>query len=271
MKEITDSLLANALGHQVLFASSTTKIWVPVIVAAVLIAIFVGLGFYSKKHSESLSVRFMSRVAIFTAMATILYVVPIFQFKLPFFPSFLEIHLDEIPSMIAGFAYGPLVAMATVFLKTLIKLPFTSTMLVGELTDFLLGLAYVGLSSFIFSKKKDFWGAVIGISVGTVTQVALAMILNVYVMIPFYTTLMGLSEEMLLGLMQAAIPAISDVEWSYALFAVLPFNLLKDAIVIVVTLACYRMLAMVLKKMQRTAEAERLAAKAQKEEPPKKE
>ena len=107
------------------------KIYVPIIVAAVLVVAFIVLGFYLKKHPNSISVRFISRVAIFTAMATILYVVPIFQFKLPFFPAFLEIHLDEIPSMIAGFAFGPWVGIATVFLKSIIKLPFSSTMYVG--------------------------------------------------------------------------------------------------------------------------------------------
>ena len=206
------------------------KIYVPIIVAAVLVVAFIVLGFYLKKHPNSISVRFISRVAIFTAMATILYVVPIFQFKLPFFPAFLEIHLDEIPSMIAGFAFGPWVGIATVFLTSLIKLPFSSTMYVGELSDFLLR---------------------------TVVQVLLAMVLNVYVLIPFYINLMGFTEEALLGMMQAAVPSISNVGWSYAFFAVLPFNLLKDAIVIAVTLVCYKLLARFLERFHQEAKREK--------------
>ena len=216
------------------------KIYVPIIVAAVLVVAFIVLGFYLKKHPNSISVRFISRVAIFTAMATILYVVPIFQFKLPFFPAFLEIHLDEIPSMIAGFAFGPWVGIATVFLKSIIKLPFSSTMYVGELSDFILSTTYVLITSLIFQKKRNIAGASIGIAAGTVVQVLLAMVLNVYVLIPFYINLMGFTEEALLGMMQAAVPSISNVGWSYAFFAVLPFNLLKDAIAIAVTLVCYK-------------------------------
>lgn len=227
------------------------KVWVPLLVAGLLILAVFGLGFYLKKHPNSITVRFMSRVAIFTAMATILYVVPIFQFKLPFFPPFLEVHLDEVPSMIAGFAFGPWVAISTVFLKTIIKLPFSSTMMVGELTDFLLGTLYVGLTSLIFAKKRNLLGASLGIGIATVVQVVLAMVLNVYVMIPFYTTLMGFTEEGLLEMMQGAVPAIQDVGWSYALFGVLPFNLFKDALVIVLTLVCYKMLAVYLEKMHR--------------------
>ena len=49
-----------------------------------------------------------------------------------------------------------------------------------------------------------------------------------------------LTEEGLLAVMQMAIPAIKDISWSYALLAVLPFNLLKDAIVLTVTFVVYR-------------------------------
>ena len=233
------------------------KIYVPIIVAAVLVVAFIVLGFYLKKHPNSISVRFISRVAIFTAMATILYVVPIFQFKLPFFPAFLEIHLDEIPSMIAGFAFGPWVGIATVFLKSIIKLPFSSTMYVGELSDFILSTTYVLITSLIFQKKRNIAGASIGIAAGTVVQVLLAMILNVYVLIPFYINLMGFTEEALLGMMQAAVPSISNVGWSYAFFAVLPFNLLKDAIVIAVTLVCYKRLARFLERFHQEAKREK--------------
>ena len=233
------------------------KIYVPIIVAAVLVVAFIVLGFYLKKHPNSISVRFISRVAIFTAMATILYVVPIFQFKLPFFPAFLEIHLDEIPSMISGFAFGPWVGIATVFLKSIIKLPFSSTMYVGELSDFILSTTYVLITSLIFQKKRNIAGASIGIAAGTVVQVLLAMVLNVYVLIPFYINLMGFTEEALLGMMQAAVPSISNVGWSYAFFAVLPFNLLKDAIVIAVTLVCYKLLARFLERFHQEAKREK--------------
>ena len=72
------------------------------------------------------------------------------------------------------------------------------------------------------------------------TLVIAAMLLNVYVMIPFYMNLFGMTEEGLLAVMQMAIPAIKDISWSYALLAVLPFNLLKDAIVLTVTFVVYR-------------------------------
>ena len=54
-----------------------------------------------------------------------------------FFPSFLEIHFDEVPAFIAGFAYGPMSAVFILIVKTLVKLPMTITAGVGENDDYL--------------------------------------------------------------------------------------------------------------------------------------
>jgi riboflavin transporter FmnP len=66
------------------------------------------------------------------------------------------------------------------------------------------------------------------------------MALNVYLYIPFYSNFYGIPMEGLLSICQMANPAIKDVGWSYAVLAVLPFNALKDAIVIVLTFLVYR-------------------------------
>ena len=49
-------------------------------------------------------------------------------------------------------------------------------------------------------------------------------------------------EESLLAMCQAANPNITDLGWPYAFFAVLPLNLIKDAIVIAATFLVYRSL-----------------------------
>ncbi len=191
-----------------------------------------------KRHSTA---RTVAATACFGALAAILYAVPVFNFSLPFFPSFLSIHFDEIPCFIAGFAYGPYAAAGAILVKTIVKLPMTSTMGVGELGDLLLSLLFVLPTAIVYSKKRNLKGVAIGFAVATLLQVIAAMLLNVYVLIPFYASVMaGLDEAALLAICRLAMPWISDVGWSYALYAVLPFNLLKDAIVIAATFLCYR-------------------------------
>lgn len=204
-----------------------------------LAASFRFFGAYNGQRKFN-STRFIARVAIFGAFASILYVLPIFTINLPFIPSFLSLHFDEIPCFIAGFAYGPLSGISAILIKTLVKLPLTSTVGVGELTDLLLSGAYVGIAALIYKKKRNLKGVAIAFSVATLFQIVVAMFLNVYLMIPFYMNLYGIDEAGLLTVMQLANPAIKDIGWSYAFFAVLPFNLLKDVIVIIVTFFVYR-------------------------------
>ena len=88
-------------------------------------------------------------------------------------------------------------------------------------------------------KKKSKKAMLLGFAISLPTHLVLAMVLNVYVLIPFFSVLYGLPLDALLAICQAAIPAIQDVGWSYAFFAVLPFNALKDAIVIVLSCSFY--------------------------------
>lgn len=187
--------------------------------------------------------KLVARVGVFSAMAAILYCVPIFQFSLPIFPSFLEFHFDEIVPFIAGFAYGPVVSFFVILVKTLLKfvLVGTGTAGVGELSDFILGLVQVLPAVIIYKKKRNLKGVALGFTVSTLLHLVVAMLLNVYVLIPFYVQFYFNGDSAtLLVLCQAANPAIQDIGWGYAFFAVLPFNALKDVVVIVVTFLIYR-------------------------------
>lgn len=212
-----------------------------VLAFVLLIATFkVYFAFYPNRQFNW--VRFVARVGIFGAMASILYVVPIFTVKLPFFPAFLSIHLDEIPAFIAGFAYGPVAGLGVILVKTLVKLPFSfaDTMGVGELCDLILSSIYVGVAALIYKKKRNLQGVAIAFGVSTAIQIVAAMVVNVYMMVPLYMKVLGLTSGDLLYVMRLAIPSIENVEWSYALLAVAPFNALKDAIVVAVTFVVYR-------------------------------
>ena len=215
-------------------------------IAVIALAIFGVLGarvyFTLYPGKDYNHVKFITRIGIFAGFSAILYVIEVFTIKLPFFPSFLTLHFDEIPAFIAGFAYGPLSGFLVILVKTLVKLPFTSTLGVGELTDLILSGVYVVIVTSVYKKIRNLKGVAFGFAIGTFAQVLIAMLLNVYAMVPFYMFMFNMSEATLLRIMQTAVPAIQDIKWSYALFAVLPFNLLKDAIVIIVTFVIYRSL-----------------------------
>jgi riboflavin transporter FmnP len=71
------------------------------------------------------------------------------------------------------------------------QIPFTSTMMVGELTDLVLSSLYVIPAVLIYGKVRNLKGVAIAFGVSTFIQMAMSMVLNVYVLIPFYIYMMG--------------------------------------------------------------------------------
>ena len=194
--------------------------------------------------------KYIARVGIFGAISTILYTIPFLKFAIPGFPSFLEVHFDEIPAFIAGFAYGPLTGFGVIVLKTLIKLPISNTIMVGELSDLVFSTAFILPATIIYKENRKIQGALIGLGVGFVVQVLVATILNVYVSIPFYVEFYGIPLDVLLKAYKDN--PISDIKWAYALIAVVPFNLIKNAIVVVITMLIYKPLRKLIEKAKQT-------------------
>ncbi len=199
--------------------------------------------------TKPISSKFITRSAILGAMSAILYVVPYFQFSLPFFPSFLEFHFDEVPALIASLAYGPFSAVFVIFIKTMIKLPLTSTLGVGELADFIYGLLLVVPAGLIYKKFRSFKGGIVAIISGAVIQTVFASIITSFPIVEFYMIVMQIPKESLLAMCQAANPACTSLGWTFFFVVALPFNALKDVVIIIFTLLLYKKLHQMIDKI----------------------
>ena len=180
--------------------------------------------------------RFIVRAGIFSAMAAILYIAGSF-IPLYLFSDFLQIHIDEIPAFIASFAYGPFMGIVVLVIKTLLKLPFTKTLCIGELADLLYSIAFVIPAAIIYKRNRKFKSAIIGFVVGFVIQIVVSFFFNIFVMIPFYGMLYELPQAFL------------DGKWAFAATAILPFNVIKNLIVIAITLPTYKTLHRLIDKI----------------------
>ena len=214
-----------------------------------LTALFFALKSFFKKK-EIFNTAFMSRVAVFSSIATILYIVPYLKFPIPFFPGFLEIHFDEVPALIGGFAYGPLCGFFIIIIKTIIKLPFTSTLCVGEIADLIYGLILVIPSAMIYKRKRNFKGALIGLLVACLLQVAVSSFLTTFVMLDFYMNVMGLSEKVILSMCQAVNPNVKSLDFNFLLWVALPFNFVKNIILFILTTLLYKRTRKIIDKIK---------------------
>ena len=217
------------------------------VVAILAVVVFSFIKLFVKHNP--ITTKFITRTAIFSAIAIILYIVPYLKFPVPFFPAFLEIHFDEVPAFIAGFAYGPLSAFFIILVKTLVKLPLSSTMCVGELADFLYGVSFVIPAAFIYKKRRNFKSALLGLGISTLVQVTFASFFTTFVILNFYMFMMGLSRETILAMCQAINPGVTSLDWPFFFIVALPFNLFKDVIIVAITILLYKRLHRVIDKI----------------------
>lgn len=208
------------------------------IIAISLLIIY--LVFKTFNWKRKITTKFITRTAIFASISIVLYIAPGLKFPLPFFPSFLELHFDEIPLLIAGFAYGPWSGIFALLIKTIVKLPFSNTMYVGELADFIYSLAFIFPASLIYKKKRSFKGVLIALGVGTIAQLIVSSVVTTYLILDFYMLIMNFPKEAIMGAIHASGINIDSLGLPFLFAVALPFNAFKDFIIIILTLLLYK-------------------------------
>ncbi len=199
------------------------------------------------KNSNILQI--IARGSIFGAVAIILYIVPIFKFNIPFLaPSFLDFRFDEVPIFIASFAYGPLTGVFATIVRTIVKLPYTTSFTIGEFSDLIYTLCLILPASILYKKKKNIYVVLVGITLGVILQVTVSLFINVYIAIPLYVNVMNIPEEALLEMFKAVNPSVSNLGWSMSV-VLIPFNLLKNLFVIIPTLILYKTLRRIIDRI----------------------
>lgn len=179
-------------------------------------------------------------VAVMGMLGALSAVLMLFEVPLPFIaPSFYGLDLSEVPILVGTFALGPLAGVVMEAVKILIKLLLkpTSTGFVGEFANLFFGCSMVLPAGLIYRFRKTKKGAMAAMAAGTVIMSAVGIAGNAMVMIPFYSNFMPLENILVAG---AAInPAVGNV-WTFAVFCVGPFNIIKGVAVSVITALVYK-------------------------------
>ena len=111
----------------------------------------------NRKFSFKVNTRSVVMTALLGAVASVLM---FFSFSVPFMPSFIKMDLSEMPALVAAFSMGPLSGAAVCLIKNVVNVFSTTTAGVGELCNFLLGVAFVVPAGFIYKFKKNRLGAI---------------------------------------------------------------------------------------------------------------
>ncbi len=197
------------------------------------------------KQGTRTSVRTIVQVGMLGALATILMM---FDFPLPFAPSFYKIDLSEVPVLIGCFALGPVAGAAVELVKILVNLVLTGsgTGGVGEIANFIIGCAFCVPAGIIYRRNRTRKNALIGMITGVVVMTVLGCFVNAYVLLPVYSKAFGMPIDALVGMGTAVNSHITSLT-TFVLLAVAPFNLLKGVVVSLIVFLIYKKISPVFK------------------------
>ncbi len=216
------------------------------IFAAIILVASMLEKFVCKDRKRFSSTHYISYTSIFAAMAGVLMLIEIPLF---FAPGFYKLDLSELPALICTFYLGPVAGVVCELLKVVIKLLLkgTSTAYVGDFANFFVGCSMVLPASVIYHARPGKKSAIIGLVAGTVIMTIFGSLFNAVYLLPKFSELFGMPMEAIIGMGRDVNGAINSVS-TLVLFAVVPFNLLKGAVVSVLTFLLYKRISPILHK-----------------------
>ena len=178
----------------------------------------------SKSQSKT---RKLAVAGMLSAVATVLMFL---DFSLPMLiPGFVKMDISELPALLASFSLGPAYGILVCFIKNLLNLVFHgSTGGLGELCNFLLGAAFVGVAGLIYknhkTRKAAIWAAIAGSAVMALVSVPV----NYFISYPVYAELFG-GLDKIIAAYQAIRPGTDGLLECLIVFN-LPFTLVKGLV-----------------------------------------
>lgn len=193
-----------------------------------------------------MNIHTIAKVSILGALSCLIMLL---EFPLPIAPPFYQIDFSEVVVLIGGFALGPWAAVCIEALKIVLNLLIngTITMGVGEFANFLIGCALVVPAVLIYQREKTKKHALTGLLTGIVAMTIVGALVNFFILIPAYTTFANIPMEVIMGMGKAVNPNVNGLA-ALIMICVVPFNLIKGALVSAVVFLSYKKVSPLLKK-----------------------
>lgn len=191
--------------------------------------------------------RKIAMIGMFSAIAMILQ---LFDFPLPFAPSFYKLDFSELPILIGSFAFGPAAGVMMEFVKILLKLCVkgTNTAFVGDLANFVIGCSFILPASAIYAFRKSKKRAVAACVVGTFVMTVFGTAFNAVYLLPAFAKLYHMPLDSILAMGSTVNPLMTEGSIvSFVVACVAPMNLIKGVSVSLVTLLIYKPLSPIIK------------------------
>lgn len=192
----------------------------------------------------------LRRLVMAALFGAISFVLMFFSFSVPILSPFAEFDFSALPELIGGFVLGPVGAIEIIVVKILLKLVFqgSSSMLTGEIQNFLLSVSYVLPAVLYYRRHKTKKGAGISLILGSLISIVTAVVTNIYLIFPAYIKLYGMNWDGIIEICSAVNPWIKNIPTMVA-FSIIPFNTISRCVTSYITFLVYKKISAPLKKL----------------------
>ena len=196
-------------------------------------------------NKKKMTTKMITQIGMLGAIATVLM---LFEIPLPFAPSFYEIDFSEVPVLIGCFSMGPLAGAMIELVKIILNFVINGTMTagVGAVANFIIGCSLCVPAGIIYKKNKTKKGAMVGLIAGTLFMTVLGCFVNAYILLPTYAAAFQIPIDGLIE-MGAAVNGNINSLFTFVMFAIVPFNLLKGVLDSIIVMAVYKKISPILK------------------------
>lgn len=197
------------------------------------------------KTSSGMKAKEIAMIGLFGALSAVLMLA---RFPLPFMPPFLSFDLAGLMEILGGFMFGPMAAVLIIVVKILLQLVMQGSFSLGtgELQNFILSCSYVLPAVLIYHRSKTRKVAALGMTFSSIFVSVVAVFTNLFMIIPFYVRLFGMTMEDIIAMCSAVNPWMKNA-MTMAIFGLFPFNLIKYGITSVLAFLLYKRLSHLLK------------------------
>ena len=189
----------------------------------------------------------IGNIAIIGILSAISYVLMWLEVPAPLMPPFIKFDFSDFPALLAAFGIGPVAGILVELIKNILHSFSSGSFAVGELSNFILGSCFVGVTVLFYRRKKTKNSAVIASLLGALSMALISYPSNLFVVYPFYYNFMP--KETVLSLYQLILPSVGSMERALLIFN-LPFTFIKGMLDVLLCLLLYKSISPLLHKFK---------------------
>jgi riboflavin transporter FmnP len=189
----------------------------------------------SKTEVRSMQAVQTRKLVLLSFLGALAFALYYLEFSLPLVPAFLKLDVSTLPGLVGGLMFGPVAGVLVELVKNILHffLKNSDGLLIGELANFLAGASFIAVAVALQRRFKTVKALVAGLALGTLAMTLIMAAANYYLLLPAYAVMFQLSVEELLAMFQM------DSVWSYIIYAIVPFNLLKGLVLSLIAYPLY--------------------------------